>query len=214
MDYLKELGIDRDSLSIRERVDKSKELLMATLQLNGFLIGNIMPQRKEFQLLAVNQHPDSIKCIENPDVEVQLAAIRRCCFSIQHIKNPAVEVQLETVREDGYTIQYIENPNYEVQLAAVKQNVIVVSYIKNRCSQVVEYVDNYFGKKTFLIHRWCGGWVTNDTLMVKEDPFMIRYMKNPDRNVQLAAVETDVRSVYCIKDPHPDVFKYLENKVD
>ena len=77
---------------------------------------------KDVQLAAVNQNGYVIRFIKNPDKDVQLAAVNQNGAAIKYIKNPDKDVQLAAVTQNGYAIAYIEKPDKDVQLVSIKNN--------------------------------------------------------------------------------------------
>ena len=113
----------------------------------------------------------------------QLAAVQQDPYAIQHIKDPSEAVQIAAVTALSRTIEYIWEPTETVQMIAVKKNPDALGLIRGTVpSETVQL-----------------------TAIKESDGTVIRFIEDPSRTVQLAAVGKNGYAVGYIRDPSDEV---------
>ena len=224
----------------------SKEQQMEIIKNDARYIRKISnPDEELYQLIEIMNDASSIKDIKNPSEKLQLDAVKIYGRAIRYIDNPSEEVQLVAMEEDGYSIRYIDNPSEKVKIAAVNKRPEIIYLLDNpneeiqlqairKKPDVIERIKTiatdkvYFEalkiKPELLKERVLIGHISDDVKLslVKYNPHIIMYMKEPSEKLQIASVREDANALLRIKKPsetvqieavkkQPDIIEFINN---
>ncbi|MCK9369644.1 hypothetical protein M0R04_07030 [Candidatus Dojkabacteria bacterium] len=139
---------------------------------------------------SIIKDPNTIQYIKNPKETLQIAAVRGDGNAIRHIKNPTKSTQIEAVRNNPAAIIHIKHQFEETQLATVAQAPIFIGYMTNPSETVQLAAVSLDGSVIDDIYKLN---ITPSKAVqlaaVNQDGYSLRYIKNPSKDVQLAAKE-------------------------
>lgn len=199
--------------NINRIANPSEKLQLIAVKIDGLVIKHIENPSEDVQLMAILNDGHAIEYIKNPSEKIQIAAVERNWHSLANIKVPTEntimaalganaaayryvdeayqtdKLNLHAVNKDGNNIKYISNPSEKLQLLAVHTTPESVRFISNP------------SEKTQRIAARGNGWVIGDLYTigevseevkmeaVQQDGRAIQLIKNPSREVMMAAIK-------------------------
>jgi hypothetical protein len=171
---------------------------------------------------AVRTTGDAIRFVENPTEDQIRIALISNPFSIRHIKNKELWVQQLAVRTDGLAIQHIQNPEESVQILAVKTHPSALGFISNPTKKVCETALRVDGlaiehvkapseelqllavSESYMAYAYRYIDKPTDKVKIiayKKNPNLIAYMDRIPEEIQINAVNKDIRNFQYIEEP-------------
>ncbi len=161
------------------------------------LINYIPNLSEEMKRYAIDTDPNAVKYIQDLSEELQVCAVRIAPDVIQYFDNPSEPVQIAAVLQNGDTIKYIKTPTYAAKVLAVSQSGDNIKSIK-RADETLQIIAAQNTPETII-----GNAKTSKTaqlVVVHQDGLMLEYIKNPDANIQRAAIDNDINALKFVTD--------------
>jgi hypothetical protein len=130
-------------------------ILCPMLQMNGWMIKDVVNQTQRLCLAAVQQDGWALKYVRNQTPTVCLAAVQKagsalmyvhvyfqidaiCLAAVQqfgcavkYVQNQTDALCLEAVQQDGFALRWVRNQTEEICLAAVQQDGLALQDVRN-----------------------------------------------------------------------------------
>jgi hypothetical protein len=216
--------VNQDPYLISKMKNPSEAVQLAAVKKDPDVFGAIKNPSEAAQLAAVEQDGMILSSIDNPSEAVQMAAVTTDWQAIQYIRNPSEAVQMAAgIQKDPYVIRDVKNPSEQVQIMAVsKVGALLRDLLRKKKIVVSEKVVlaalnndpeaiRFFYDPKINVHKIVP---TREMILrsVNEAGYLIRFIPNPDTELQMAAVKNDFHSYLWIEDPDPAVTE-LYNKL-
>lgn len=211
---------------IRFVENPSERLKEFVLKIDGYALEYIKNPSLELQLIAVRQHGGSIQFIENPSHEVQIEAVKQSGHAIAYIKNQTplfIELALKYdpgtfrhfhVQEESHQLraishkpalfEYAKNPSEKVKNLALALDGRNISFVENPTKDDIATVFNDdYQNIWYLYNRNIELPDEIKFLAIEKDPFMIKYIKNPNYSLKCLAIKLNPSVIEFV--PEPDL---------
>lgn len=178
-------------------------------------------------LMAIKKNPYYIEAYfgdtNNISKDILLSVVNTDGKLIEYINNPTEDIQLAAIKQNGNVIEYIENPTEDMQIMAmenvsfyelVQYGLNPIKFIKNPCEKALEIADIYDKLKKSKDYLSLPFYLQLN--FVQQDGRYISYFRkadeDPDKRLQLAAVNKTPNSIKFIESPDKEVQLAAVNK--
>lgn len=109
------------------------------------------------------------------------------------------EHQIFTINKYPDLIRYIDNPSDELQILAVDKDEKSLRYIENPCNDAIKIAARYYNHLDS--HKYYDDYIAYLKIIVRQNPFHIKYMKNPPETIQKIATQINSSTIKFINNP-------------
>ena len=203
-------AIENDPRAIRFAEIKNIKELQKWILKNKNIIPYLSTLSDNMKKWIVDNVPSAFHHIKGLSPQLMKRAIKFRPRSIEYLKNPSEELQLWAIRHNNNILDYINNPTTKViykSLSVDPHNISnlngkyltdeIILYAMKKDPSIFEYIyNNNLSKEVQL-------------MAIKYDADWIHWIKNPDEDVQMAAVRKKIWAIDSIVDPTLKVITYV-----
>lgn len=227
------LAIKSNGLAIQFIKNPSEKIQLLAVKNDGLAIQYLPDASDVVKRAAVVENPEAFKLIKNPSEHVIEAMILHDYTFIKKIKNPSPQLQvfatsahkeaiiyissdllceeaaLNSIRREAQYYEYYKNPNNDFNHKAVISNPYTIFYIKekNRTEELelLALQKTNIGLAQEMIKKIKNLSLVAVKNIIEQYPQMIQYVKNPDEELQMIAVNKARKCLFYIENPTENV---------
>jgi len=123
-------------MNLETTKNQSKDISLATIKKDAFLLQNITNQTDELCLAAVQSNGVVLKYVNNQSEEICLQAVKQNGYALEYVEQQTDKICLVAVSENGYVLRYVKKQNNAICVAAVEFDGLLLVLVKEQTFEV------------------------------------------------------------------------------